>query len=133
MPALKEKERIAKVIFILRTISGKTQTKLAKALDISFQQFQKYEKAENGISSHKLFALAKEQGWNINLLYNGDPQQMLSSIPLFKQDKIAKKFLEIEANIREERKLQRLYAPLLPKLERELGGINTFKDPIALK
>jgi len=133
MDALQEKERIAKVMFVLRTISGKTQSRLSKILKVSFQQIQKYEKALNGISSHGLFVLAKEQGWDINLLYNGDPEQMLPSIPLFKQDMVARKFREIEANIREERKLQRLYAPLMPKLNRELAGENTFKDPVADK
>jgi hypothetical protein len=49
-------------------------------------------------------------------------------IPLFKQDMVAKKFREIEANIVEERKLQRIYAPLMPKLNRELAGENTFQD-----
>ena len=131
MSALQEKERIAKVMFVLRTISGKTQSRLSKAIKVSFQQIQKYEKAQNGIPSDKLFILAKEQGWDINLLYNGDPEQMLPSIPLFKQDMVAKKFREIEANIREEAKLQARYAPLMPKLNRELAGENTFKDPVA--
>ena len=111
MSALQEKERIAKVMFVLRTISGKTQTRLSKILKVSFQQIQKYEKAQNGIASDKLFVLAKEQGWDINLLYNGDPEQMLPSIPLFKQDMVARKFREIEANIREEAKLQARYLP----------------------
>ena len=131
MSALQEKERIAKVMFVLRTISGKTQSRLSKAIKVSFQQIQKYEKAQNGIPSDKLFILAKEQGWDINLLYNGNPEQMFHSIPLFKQDMVAQKFREIEANIREEAKLQARYAPLMPKLNRELAGENTFKDHVA--
>ena len=133
MPALQEKERIAKMMFVLRTISGKTQSKISKALAVSFQQIQKYEKAQNGIGSDKLFILAREEGWDINLLYNGDPEIVLQQIPLFKQDMVAKKFREIEANIVEERKLQARYAPLMPKLNRELAGENTFKDPVADK
>ena len=133
MPALQEKERIAKMMFVLRTISGKTQTKISQALKVSFQQIQKYEKALNGIGSDKLFILAKEEGWDINLLYNGNPEQILPSLPIFKQDMVARKIREIEANIREERKLQARYAPLMPKLNRELAGENTFKDPVADK
>ena len=128
MPALQEKERIAKMMFVLRTISGKTQSKISKALKVSFQQIQKYEKAQNGIGSDKLFILAREEGWDINLLYNGVPEEILPQIPLFKQDMVAKKFREIEANIREERKLQARYVPLMPKLNRELAGENTFQD-----
>ncbi len=131
MDALQEKERIAKVMFLLRTISGKTQSRLSKALKVSFQQIQKYEKAQNGIASDKLFVLAKEQGWDINLLYSGKPEEMFYSIPLFKQDMVQRKFREIEANVREERKLQRRYAPLMPQLNRELAYENTFKDPVA--
>ena len=133
MPALREKERIAKMMFVLRTISGKTQTKISKSLKVTFQQIQKYEKALNGIGSDKLFVLAKEEGWDINILYNGVPEEILLQIPSLKQDMVAKKFREIEANIREERKLQARYAPLIPKLNRELAGINTFKDPVADK
>jgi len=128
MDALLEKERIAKMMFVLRTLSKKTQSRLTKSLKVSFQQIQKYEKGLNGISSHHLFTLAKEQKWNIDLLFNGNPETMLASVPLKEQHRVAKKFLEIEANVREERKLQRKYAPLMPQLNRELAGENTYQD-----
>ena len=128
MDALLEKERIAKMMFVLRTLSKRTQTRLTKSLKVSFQQIQKYEKGLNGISSHHLFTLAKEQKWNIDLLFNGNPETMLASVPLKEQHRVAKKFLEIEANVREERKLQRKYAPLMPQLNRELAGENTYQD-----
>ena len=128
MDALLEKERIAKMMFVLRTLSKRTQSRLTKSLKVSFQQIQKYEKGLNGISSHMLFTLAKEQKWNIDLLFNGNPETMLASVPLKEQHRVAKKFLEIEANIRKERELQRKYAPLMPQLNRELAGENTFQD-----
>jgi len=128
MDALLEKERIAKMMFVLRTLSKRTQSRLTKSLKISFQQIQKYEKGLNGISSHMLFTLAKEQKWNIDLLFNGNPETMLASVPLKEQQRVAKKFLEIEANVREERKLQTKYAPLMPQLNRELAGENTYQD-----
>ena len=128
MDALLEKERIAKMMFVLRTLSKRTQTRLTKSLKVSFQQIQKYEKGLNGISSHHLFTLAKEQKWNIDLLFNGNPETMLASVPLKEQQRVAKKFLEIEANVREERKLQTKYAPLMPQLNRELAGENTYQD-----
>ena len=119
MDALQEKERIAKMMFVLRTLSKRTQSRLTKSLNVSFQQIQKYEKALNGISSHMLFT--------------GNPEALLASVPFKEQQRVAKKFLEIEANVREERKLQSRYAPLMPKLNRELAGENTFKDPVADK
>ena len=128
MDALLEKERIAKIMFVLRTLSKRTQSRLTKSLKVSFQQIQKYEKGLNGISSHFLFTLAKEQKWNIDLLFNGNPETMLASVPFKEQHRVAKKFLEIEANVREERKLQTKYAPLMPQLNRELAGENTYQD-----
>ena len=65
---------------------------MTKSLKVSFQQIQKYEKGLNGISSHMLFTLAKEQKWNIDLLFNGNPETMLASVPLKEQQRVAKKF-----------------------------------------
>jgi len=76
-----------------------TQTKVAKALNVTFQQIQKYEKGLNGINSASLFALAKDNKWDINLLYNGDPNHMIASVPILKQDMVVRKFREIEGNI----------------------------------
>lgn len=42
-----------------RMILGLSQNDLGKAVDVSIQQVQKYEKATNRISSGKLFAFAK--------------------------------------------------------------------------
>ena len=36
-----------------------TQTKVAKALNVTFQQIQKYEKGTNGLSASKIQALSK--------------------------------------------------------------------------
>ena len=109
-----------------------TQTKVAKALNVTFQQIQKYEKGLNGINSASLFALAKDNKWDINLLYNGDPNHMIASVPILKQDMVVRKFREIrKGNIRKERKLQSFYSPILPQLERELAYENTYKEPVA--
>ena len=42
-----------------RIMLGLSQHDLSKAVDVSIQQIQKYEKATNRISSGKLFAFAK--------------------------------------------------------------------------
>jgi len=36
-----------------------TQTKLAKQVNVTFQQIQKYEKGANGVSSYRLLLIAK--------------------------------------------------------------------------
>jgi len=82
MSALQEKERIAKVMFVLRTISGKTQSRLSKAIKVSFQQIQKYEKAQNGIPSDKLFILAKDKV-GILIYYTMEIQNRCSLLYLY--------------------------------------------------
>ena len=42
-----------------RTMMGLTQEHLAKALDISYQQVQKYETGANRVSAGRLFEIAK--------------------------------------------------------------------------
>ena len=41
-----------------RLALGLTQTKVAKAINVTFQQIQKYEKGTNGVSSIRLLKLA---------------------------------------------------------------------------
>ena len=41
-----------------RLDKGITQTKVSRALDVTFQQIQKYEKGTNGVSSARLLQLA---------------------------------------------------------------------------
>ena len=42
-----------------RLALGLTQTKVAKAINVTFQQIQKYEKGQNGISSTKLLKISR--------------------------------------------------------------------------
>ena len=42
-----------------RLALGLTQTKVAKAINVTFQQIQKYEKGTNGVSSSRLIQLSK--------------------------------------------------------------------------
>ena len=41
-----------------RLALGLTQTKVAKAINVTFQQIQKYEKGTNGVSSNRLMQLS---------------------------------------------------------------------------
>ena len=43
---------------IRRLALGLTQTKVAKAINVTFQQIQKYEKGTNGVSSTRLMQLS---------------------------------------------------------------------------
>ena len=49
---------LGKKLRMRRLSLGLTQTKVAKAINVTFQQIQKYEKGTNGISSLRLMQLA---------------------------------------------------------------------------
>ena len=50
-----------------RLALGLTQTKVAQAINVTFQQIQKYEKGTNGVSSNRLMQLS--QFLNVPIIY----------------------------------------------------------------
>ncbi|WP_339631763.1 helix-turn-helix domain-containing protein [uncultured Sneathiella sp.] len=64
-----------------RTMMGLTQEHLAKALDISYQQVQKYETGANRVSAGRLFEIAKRLEVDVAYFFeNLEPST--TSIPL---------------------------------------------------
>lgn len=63
---------IAKRVRYFRIVNGISQHDVAKSLNVSFQQVQKYEKGLNRISSGKLVALSKVLGISVNDLIADD-------------------------------------------------------------
>ena len=51
-------QHLGKKLRLRRTSLGLTQTQVAKAIYVTFQQIQKYEKGTNGVSSARLLQLA---------------------------------------------------------------------------
>ena len=49
---------LGKKLRLRRLSLGLTQTKVAQAINVTFQQIQKYEKGTNGVSSNRLMQLA---------------------------------------------------------------------------
>ena len=49
---------LGKKLRMRRLSLGLTQTKVAQAINVTFQQIQKYEKGTNGVSSIRLFQLS---------------------------------------------------------------------------
>jgi len=142
MDALQEKARIAKFLFAFRYLDRvidngngtqsklpkhKNQTAHAKAQNVTFQQVQKQEKAQNGIPAHNLFLLLKKEGYDINLMYKGNPEEVLNKINKKYHKKVLENFARVDKNIDDERKLQARYRPILPQLERELAYQTTYK------
>ena len=50
---------LGKKLRIRRLSLGLTQTKVARAINVTFQQIQKYEKGTNGVSSSRLMQLSQ--------------------------------------------------------------------------
>lgn len=56
-----------------RLLVNMTQTELAEALDLTFQQVQKYEKGTNRISASKLYHIARVLGVDPGFFFEGLP------------------------------------------------------------
>ena len=54
-----------------RLALGLTQTKVAKAINVTFQQIQKYEKGTNGVSSARLVQISQFLKVPITYFYEG--------------------------------------------------------------
>ena len=62
-------------IRLRRAEKGISQIALAKHLDISFQQVQKYEKGINRVSAARLQQIAEMLGVDISFFYDGDGKE----------------------------------------------------------
>ena len=61
-----------------RLALGLTQTKVAKAINVTFQQIQKYEKGTNGVSSIRLLQLANYLKVPINYFFEDFPEYLVN-------------------------------------------------------
>jgi len=60
---------LGKKLRMRRLSLGLTQTKVAQAINVTFQQIQKYEKGTNGVSSSRLMQLSQFLKVPINYFY----------------------------------------------------------------
>ena len=61
-----------------RLALGLTQTKVAKAINVTFQQIQKYEKGTNGVSSIRLLQLANYLKVPINYFFEDFSEYLMN-------------------------------------------------------
>jgi len=61
-----------------RLALGLTQTKVAKAINVTFQQIQKYEKGTNGVSSIRLLQLSNYLKVPINYFFEDFPDYQVN-------------------------------------------------------
>ena len=61
-----------------RLALGLTQTKVAKAISVTFQQIQKYEKGTNGVSSIRLLQLANYLKVQVNYFFEDYSEYLIN-------------------------------------------------------
>merc|ERR1712086_516485 len=61
-----------------RLALGLTQTKVAQAINVTFQQIQKYEKGTNGISSNRLLQLANYLKVPVNYFFEDFSEYLIN-------------------------------------------------------
>ena len=61
-----------------RLALGLTQTKVAKAISVTFQQIQKYEKGTNGVSSIRLLQLANYLKIPVNYFFEDFSEYLIN-------------------------------------------------------
>jgi transcriptional regulator with XRE-family HTH domain len=75
-------EKVGSNIRLRRTMLGLTQEQLASALNISYQQVQKYETGANRISAGRLYEIAKHLNVEIGFFFEGlQPTSESSPLP----------------------------------------------------
>ncbi len=84
-----------------RLALGLTQTKVAKAINVTFQQIQKYEKGTNGVSSIRLLQLSNYLKVPINYFFEDFSEYAINA------DKIKENHMTVNYNF-----LTKLYAEL---------------------
>ena len=77
---------------IRRLALGLTQTKVAKAINVTFQQIQKYEKGTNGVSSLRLLQLSNYLKVPINYFFEDFSEYLINA------DKIKEGHMNVNYN-----------------------------------
>ena len=69
---------LGKKLRMRRLSLGLTQTKVADAINVTFQQIQKYEKGTNGVSSIRLLQLSNYLKVQINYFFEDFPEYAIN-------------------------------------------------------
>lgn len=97
-----------------RKVLGITQDRLAQALDLTFQQVQKYERGVNRMSASKLFEAAQVLDVPVNWFFEGE------AIATSRGTEPAGKRDSGQLSTRETRDLLNAFLKLDPKLRRQV-------------
>ena len=85
-------KHLGNMLKMRRLALGLTQTKVAKAINVTFQQIQKYEKGINGVSSTRLLQLSNYLKVPINYFFD-NYSEYLNNL-----DKTAGEYMSVNYN-----------------------------------
>jgi len=75
-------QHVGERIRLRRTERGLTQEQLASALDVSYQQIQKYETGANRISAGRIYELSRRLGVEVGYFFEGLDDEGSQAVPL---------------------------------------------------
>jgi transcriptional regulator with XRE-family HTH domain len=102
---------LGKKLRLRRLSLGLTQTKVAQAINVTFQQIQKYEKGTNGVSSSRLMQLSKFLNVPITYFYEEFKDYKVGNTLNFYSEDLNYSFLiKTFSNLSKEKKDQILLA-----------------------
>lgn len=108
-----------------RKLLGLSQERLAEALDLTFQQVQKYEKGTNRISASKLFETARFLGVDIGYFFEGLNREAADGMEEPAGEPYAQEFIMTHEGV----ELASLFPRLTPRQRRQvLELVRTFLD-----
>lgn len=92
------KLKLASMLIAYRYAKKQTQTKVSKKLNVSFQQVQKYERMQNGLSSEKLFTFCEAYNIPVGDFQTKDPWTILdgADIDIIQKEKALQKIDNLE-------------------------------------
>ena len=97
-------KHLGNMLKMRRLALGLTQTKVAKAINVTFQQIQKYEKGINGVSSIRLLQLSNYLKVPINYFFDNYEEYLNNT------NKTSEGYMSVNYNF-----LVKIYSELTPE------------------
>lgn len=119
---------------LARTSRKLSQTDLAKASGITFQQVQKYEKGTNRVSASRLFEFATLLGVQISYFFEGADEdgieriQPVEAVPSFQVSPVDVEILRALWNVKDSRVKRRLLDIITSLPERAEADLNKMSE-----
>ena len=119
---------------LARTSRKLSQTDLAKASGITFQQVQKYEKGTNRVSASRLFEFATLLGVQISYFFEGADEdgieriQPVETVPSFQVGPVDVEILRALWNVKDSRVKRRLLDIITSLPERAEADLNKMSE-----